>query len=58
MTANDIRAALLALPLNEPRELAGIAVCRTPLGWSVNGQGVVALEPAVNVYQMIRRLRL
>jgi len=54
---NDIRAALLALPLNKPAVVGGIDVLRSSLGWSVNGQGTVALDSAVTVLETLRRIR-
>jgi len=57
MTRPEIREALYRLHIHEQRELHGITVLRTPLGWSVNGQGVVALETAVTIYDTLRRIR-
>ena len=58
MTRPEIREALSRLPVNERRELEGIAVHRpTRTTWSINDQPATTLEGAVVVYETLRRLR-
>ena len=58
MTRPEIRDALSRLPINERRELEGIAVLRpTRSTWSINNQPPTTLEGAVVVYETLRRLR-
>lgn len=57
MTRPEIRSALLHLPLNESRTIAGIEVTRREFGWSVEGGQPVSVEAAINLVEIKRRLR-
>ena len=57
MTRPEIRSALLHLPLNESRTIAGIDVTRREFGWSVEGGQPVNLGAAVNIIEIKRRVR-
>jgi len=57
MTRPELRSTMLALPLNEPRSLSGVAVVRRSLGWSVEGGQAVSVETACNLVENLLRIR-